>query len=203
LVQDAYLRVVVGWLTKFFTGLAIRYNIQGLEKIDHNNIQLLLQILFNSVDKALMNLSKNIDLSESAYFEKSFFGLEITMPVKEVLYMNLKNGQLSKKSVFKNINIYLNENLSEMVLADKDFGEIEAIVLSNENDNRISAKIIEGNKTINGNFYLSMSPETMEFSRFLPAEIRFINYLIHEIGSAKVEGVPNFPKLEGLLNHCY
>jgi hypothetical protein len=176
--------------------LDFRYNLKGFEKIDHNNFQHLLQILFNSVDKALMNPSNNIDLSESAYFEKSFFGLEITMSVKEALYRKLKIG--SKKSIFTNMNIYLNEDLSEMILTDKVLGEIEAIVLSNENDSKISAKIVEGKRIINGNIYSSTSPETMEFSRFIAAEIRFINYLIHEIGGSKVEGIPNFPKLEGL-----
>jgi hypothetical protein len=176
--------------------LDFRYNLKGFEKIDHNNFQHLLQILFNSVDKALMNPSNNIDLSESAYFEKSFFGLEITMSVKEALYRKLKIG--SKKSIFTNMNIYLNEDLSEMILTDKVLGEIEAIVLSNENDSKISAKIVDGKRIINGNIYSSTSPETMEFSRFIAAEIRFINYLIHEIGGSKVEGIPNFPKLEGL-----
>lgn len=38
----------------------------------------------------------------------------------------------------------------------------------------------------------------MKFSRFLAAEIRFINYLIHEIGGSKVQGIQDFPKLEGL-----
>jgi len=173
-----------------------RYNLKGFEKIDHNNFQHVLQILFNSVDKALMNPANNIDLSESAYFEKSFFGLEITMPVKEALYRKLKIG--SKKSIFANMNIYLNEDLSEMILTDKVLGEIEAIVLSNENDSKISAKIVEGKRIINGNIYSGTSPETMEFSRFIAAEIRFINYLIHEIGGSKVEGIPSFPKLEGL-----
>lgn len=143
-----------------------------------------------------MNPSKNSDLSDTVFFEKSFFGLEITAPVKESLYRGLKIG--SDESVLTNTNICLNEDLSEMILTDKDFGKIEAIVLSNENSRKISAKMVEGNRTINGTIYPSSSPEAMGFLRLIAAEIRFINYMIHEIGGPRVDDIPNFPKLEGL-----
>lgn len=178
-----------------------RYNLEGFEKFDHKNFQDALEILAESVDEELLNPSENTDLSESTYFEKAFFGLEITMPVKQVLYSSLKSGKLSEESIFKDINIYLNENLSEMLLSDKTLGEIRTIVLSNENENKISVKIVNRNRTIKGRIHSSMSEETIRFSRFLAAEIRYINYLIHEIGAPKVQGIQNFPKLEGVADH--
>jgi len=173
-----------------------RFNLKKFEKIDHRDYQQLLRVLFNSVDKELMNPSKNSDLSGTTYFEKSFFGLEITASVKESLYRNLKLG--SDESLLTNTNIYINEDPPEMILTDKDLGKIEAIVLSNENSNGISAKMVEGKRRITGTIYPNYSPETMEFLCLIASEIRFTNYMIHEIGGPRVDRVPNFPKLEGL-----
>jgi hypothetical protein len=175
-----------------------KYNIKGFEKIDHENFQGVLETLFNSVDKRILNPADNMDLSESAYFEKSFFGLEITMRVKQSLYRKLKNGKISKGSIFEHINIYLNADLSEMILSDKPLGELNSIVLTNENQNQITAKIVSRDKKFDGNIYSSIDEETMEFSRFLAAEIRFINYMTHEIGCSKVDDIQDFPKLEGI-----
>jgi len=175
-----------------------RYDIREFEEVNHRDYERILQILYDSVDNTLMDPSKNIDLSESALFERNFFGMDVTIPVKKRLYEDLKSGKLSEKTVLKEMHLYLNEDLSELILSEKVFGRIEAIILSNENDNRISARIVVGNKVVKGTFYPSSSRETLQFSRYLAAEIRFINYLIHEIGGSKFDCINGFPKLEGL-----
>ena len=98
----------------------------------------------------------------------------------------------------KDMNIYLSEDLSEMILSGKVFGKLSAIELSNKDDDRISTRIHAGNKIVKGTLYSSSRSETLKFTRYLAAEIRFINYLIHEIGGSKLECIQGFPKLEGL-----
>ena len=175
-----------------------KYNLENFKELDHHNYEHALQVLFGSINKTLMDPSRNIDLSESDLFEKSFFGTDITMPVKQRLYEDLKRDKVSENSVLKGINLYLNEDLSEMILSEKVFGKINAIELSNNEDNEISARIVAGDKKVKGTFYSSSSNKALRFIRRLAAEIRFINYMIHEIGSSKLVCIGGFPKLEGL-----
>ena len=175
-----------------------RYDIREFREVSHRNYERVLQILYDSVDNTLMDPSKNIDLSESALFERIFFGMDVTIPVKRRLFEDLKSGKLAERLVLKDMHLYLNENLSELILSEKTLERIEAIVLSNENDNRISARIVVDNAPVKGVFYSSSSNETLQFSRYLAAEIRFINYMIHEVGGSKFSCINGFPKLEGL-----
>lgn len=175
-----------------------RYDVREFREVSHRNYERVLQILYDSVDNTLMDPSKNIDLSESALFERIFFGMDVTIPVKRRLFEDLKSGKLTERLVLKDIHLYLNENLSELILSERALGRIEAIVLSNKNDNRISARIVVDDVPVEGVFYSSSSNETLQFSRYLAAEIRFINYMIHEVGGSKFSCINGFPKLEGL-----
>lgn len=130
-----------------------RFDLQRLVQINHSCYEELLRMLFNSVDKELMDPSSNSDLSETAFFEKSYFGLEITSPVKQSLYDGLRNGKA--ESLLTNAKIYLNENLPEMILTDADISNIEAILLSNECSRSITARIVDGGSRVDGVIYSS------------------------------------------------
>jgi len=175
---------------------SILYDAIKFEKIDHQIYESVLQILFESVNHDLMNPDENIDLSDVSLFEKGYFGTEITMAIKKTLYEYLKNGQDPLKNPLTKINIFLNENKSELVLSEKALHLAKSIELSNRGDDKISTKILTDDGFIKGKFH--EYDEKLNYFRFLAAEVRFINYMIHEIGSSKVNSISGFPKLEGI-----
>jgi len=174
------------------------YDVQGFVRVDLCDYEYILQVLFNSIDKDLMDPSSNIDLSEASLFEKDFFGIEITVPIKKLMYELLSTGKLSEKTILRGMKITLNESQSEMIFSSKILGLISAIELSNSGEEHISARVITDLNTVKGNFYPNTKSETLELSQFLAAEIRFINYMTHEIGGSRVDFIKGFPKLEGL-----
>jgi len=178
--------------------ICFKYDVDEFIRIEHKKYERILRLLFNSVPKELMDPSKNIDLSESSFFEKELFGIEITNPIKHNLYKYLCSGQLSDKNDLKNVSIYLNENVFEMLLSKKSFNKIDTIELSNDKDKKISLKIISQNKPVKGIFYGNNDEKTINLSRYMAAEIRYINYMINELGGSKFIPIEGFPKLEGI-----
>jgi len=187
-------RVVID--SKKFT-IKIEYEIQKFRKIEHSNYELVLQTLYEKVNEECLDPSKNIDLSMSSLFEKSFFGIDIGIPTKKELYSYLKKGQLVESSVLKEMDIYVNTDLPELILSKKNLEAMNSLVISNFDKERISMKIQTDNAPIEGTFYGNSREENLQLTRFLAAEIRFINYLLHEIGSERLKLPKGFPKFEG------
>lgn len=177
--------------------IKIEYEIQRFRKIDHSNYEFVLQTLYEKVNEECLDPSNNIDLSESSLFEKTFFGVDIGMPTKMELYSYLKKRQLAEFSVLKEMDIYVNTDLPELILSKKNLEAMKSLVISNFDKERISMKIQTDNGPIEGTFYGNSREKNLELMRFLAAEIRFINYLLHEIGSERLELPEGFPKFEG------
>jgi hypothetical protein len=173
------------------------YDIDGFERIDHRVYESILQTLFRVVGSDLMDPSRNIDLADVPLFEKAFYGMEIGLPAKRALYDHLRSGESRRSTQLKGVNILLNQNINEMILSKRMLRPIRAIELSNEGHANISARVVAQDQTVKGTFYSDADNETLKYARFLAAEVRFINYMIHEIGGSKLERVKGFPKLEG------
>ena len=177
--------------------IKIEYEIQKFRKIDHSNYEFVLQTLYKEVNEECLDPMNNIDLSESSLFEKNFFGVDIGIPTKTELYSYLKKGELAESSVLKEMDIYVNTDLPELILSKKNLEAMKSIVISNFDKDRISMKIQTDNGPIEGTFYGNSWEKNLQLTRFLAAEIRFINYLLHEIGSEKLKLPKGFPKFEG------
>jgi len=116
------------------------------------------------------------------------------------MYDLIKNKKLLCESPLNEYNFYVNNNENELICSNIDFTNITNIILTNNNDNKLSLNICKKNKYIKISLKDCNDYDTRNIFEYIIYEMRLINYMIYLITKTFRKLPPEAIKVEGL---CY
>ena len=179
----------------------IRFSLSKFLNIDINQYSVFITQLFELVtDDHLLDPEYNIVFSDNSEYEKKLYGLIVNMNNKKLIYDLIKNKKLLYESPLNEYDFYLNNNKNELICSNIDLSNVTDILLTNNNDNKLSLNIYDEDKYVKISLNDYKDSNTRRIFECIIYKMRIINYMIFLITDTFKKLPPEAIKIEGL---CY